>query len=79
MTLKVVEHVLWSSPDKNSDKETLEREKIWTQSLGKTNIKVDFFIQYVHRHSLGITHMLKSGYSNDQQKLNRLQNSKITK
>ena len=36
-------------------------------------------MQYVHSHSLKITQMLKSGYSNDQQKLNRLQNYKITK
>ena len=36
-------------------------------------------MQYVHSHSLEITQMLKSGYSNDQEKLNRLQNYKITK
>ena len=36
-------------------------------------------MQYVHSHSLEITQTLKSGYSNDQQKLNRLQNYKITK
>ena len=36
-------------------------------------------MQYVYNHSLEITQMLKSGYSNDQQKLYRMYNSKTTK
>ena len=74
-----IEYVSWSSSDENSEKEDLEREKALTQFPGKINIEVNLFMQYVDSHSLEITQMLKSGYSNDQQKLNRLQNYKITK
>ena len=54
-----IEYVSWSSSDENSVKEDLEREKIFTQFPGKVNIEVNFFMQYVHSHSLEITQILK--------------------
>ena len=59
---------LWSSSDENSEKEDLERKKTLKQFPGKIKIEVDFFMQYVHTHSLEITQMLKYGCSTDQQK-----------
>ena len=36
-------------------------------------------MQYVHTHYFEITQMLKIGYSNDQQKMYRIQNPKLGK
>ena len=69
----------WASSDENSETEDVEREKSLTQFSGKINIEVDFLMQYVQAHSLEIPQMLKSGCSNDQQKLYLIQNSKIMK
>ena len=74
-----IKYVSWSSSDENSEKQELEREKHLSEFPGKINIEVDFFMQYVYNHSLEITHVLKSRYSNDQQKLYRIHNSKTTK
>ena len=74
-----IEYVSWSSSDENSEKQVSERDKTLSQFPGNINIEVDFFMQHGHNHSLEITQMLKSGYSNDQQKLYRIHNSKITK
>ena len=63
--LMSIEYVSWSSSDENSEKEDLERKKTLKQFPGKIKIEVDFFMQYVHTHSLEITQMLKYGYSND--------------
>ena len=74
-----IKYVSWSSSDENSEKQELEREKHLSEFPGKINIEVDFFMQYVYNHSLEITQVLKSGYSNDQQKLYRIHNSRTTK
>ena len=37
-----IEYVSWSSLDKNSEKQDLEREKTLTQFPGRINIEVDF-------------------------------------
>ena len=73
------ENLSWWSAGKNWEKEDLKREKNLTLFPGKINIEVDFFMQYVHTHYFEITQMLKIGYSNDQQKMYRIQNPKLGK
>ena len=45
----------------------------------KNQCRSEFFMQYLNTHSFEITPILKTGYSNDQQKLYRIQNPKLGK
>ena len=53
--------------------------KIQKLREGRINAEVNFFMQYLNTHSFEITPILKTGYSNDQQKLYRIQNPKLGK
>ena len=74
-----IENVSCSLSKQNGEKEDLKREETLAQFPGKINIEIDYFMQYVHIHSLEIAQMLKTRYSSDQQKLCRVKTPKLLK